>query len=124
VGSVNQGLCSDAGDMLHWGKAPGRAKILALWTPSSWKAPPYHDLLNEQPALHAKPCPIDPRRRCSAGCGIPRLLLSPIRAALHKTTRSPPNPHPSGPHDLCWAALPCLTSPCSKGTQETPRGQK
>jgi hypothetical protein len=48
VSCVNQGPCWDAGDMLGWGKEPGRAKTLAPWTPSSWKASPRNDLLKEQ----------------------------------------------------------------------------
>jgi hypothetical protein len=47
LSSVNQGLCWGAGDTLGWGKTQGRAETSALWTPSSWKASPHHNIVKE-----------------------------------------------------------------------------
>jgi hypothetical protein len=55
MSSTNQRPCWDAGDILGWGKAPERAKILAPWTPSLWKASPCHDTLKEQEGHHHGP---------------------------------------------------------------------
>jgi hypothetical protein len=43
MSSMNQETCWDAGDMLGWDKAQGRAETSAPWTPSPWKASPCHD---------------------------------------------------------------------------------
>jgi hypothetical protein len=67
---MNLEPCWDAGDILGWGKAQGRAETSALWTHSLWKASPCQDLIKEQLALHAKPCPIGWWSHCSTGCGI------------------------------------------------------
>jgi hypothetical protein len=61
------------------------------------KASPHHDLLKEQPALNAKPCPIG-------------LILSPAPQP-HKGNSTglpdlPPNSHTSGLHDLHWNHAP------------------
>jgi hypothetical protein len=60
MSSVNQGLSWEAGDTLGWGKAQGRAKTSALWTPSSWKPSPCHDLLKEQPSSECQAPPHRP----------------------------------------------------------------
>jgi hypothetical protein len=52
VSTRNQGPCWDAGDTFGWGKAPGRAKTSAPWTPTPWKASPCHDTLKEQAVHH------------------------------------------------------------------------
>jgi hypothetical protein len=53
VSSGNQGSCWDAGDMLGWGKALGRAEPLAPWTPSPWKVSPHHE--GRLPPVHCLP---------------------------------------------------------------------
>jgi hypothetical protein len=45
--SMIQRLWGEAGDMLDWGKTPGRAETSAPWTPSSWEASPHHHMLKE-----------------------------------------------------------------------------
>jgi hypothetical protein len=93
VSSMNQRICWDPWNTLGWGKAPGRAETLALRTPSSWKAFPCHNLLEEQLALPAKPHPIDPWSCCFS------------------STRSSATPglHSTGLHHLCRAPAP---QPC------------
>jgi hypothetical protein len=64
---MNQGLCRDTGDMLSWGKAPGRAETSAFWTPSLWKASLHYDLLKDQLVLYTKPLPIVLQSHWSTG---------------------------------------------------------
>jgi hypothetical protein len=58
MSSVNQGFCWDTGDMLGWGKAPGRDETSALSTSISWEASLCHNLLKEQPVLYTKAFPM------------------------------------------------------------------
>jgi hypothetical protein len=66
MSSVNQGPCWDAGDMLGWGKAQGRAETSAHWTPSLWKFSQWYDTLKDQvapiPLLSDGPPPCHPAR--------------------------------------------------------------
>jgi hypothetical protein len=60
VSSGNQEPCWDAGDMIGWGKAPGRAETLAHRTPRPWKASPHHDTLKEQTKNRQAATPMPP----------------------------------------------------------------
>jgi hypothetical protein len=115
---MNQGLCWDAGDTLGWGKAQGSSETSALWIPCSWKTSPHHNLLKEQAALHAKPCPIVPWSCCSSGHGISNPLACSSALPGQCASGLPdlpqtPTPQartisaglcPSGLHDLCSKA--------------------
>jgi hypothetical protein len=119
MSSINQRLCWDAGNTLGWHKAPGRAETSALWTPSSWKPFPHHDLLKEQPGCCSpSPCPAGPPDQHSAGPpswrrakppprrpAKPTLCQSPALQAFQQAHQAstPPGPHPTGPLDHCSA---------------------
>jgi hypothetical protein len=96
MSSVNQGICLDAGDMLGWGKAPGRDETSALRTPTSWKASLCHNWLKEQPVLHVKPYPISPQSAALQAMGSPIFGPTPQPHQSH----TPPNSHPSDIYDL------------------------
>jgi hypothetical protein len=127
---MNQGLCWDTGDILDWGKAPGRAETSALWTPSSWKAPPCHDLLEEQSGtaelLRCRPGISDPWALSSVQPEPPAPKNPPLRPAGSLPDQAPKawqasNPQalhnlhstglcPSGLHRPTWSPL-CRTIP-------------
>jgi hypothetical protein len=122
------GICWDAGDTLGWGKAPGRAKSMALWTPRSWKVSPCHNLLKEQPAKSPTHRPVE-LLLCSAGLSAPqsipgpRSTLDPCPTGIPETWATPgpssmPHQDPcllghAGPQ-LCAGSLLCQ-DPCPSG---------
>jgi hypothetical protein len=107
---MNQGLCWDAGDKLDWGKAQGRVETSALWTPSSWKTSPHHDLLKEQLVLHATPLTICLQRHWSRDWQIshPWACSSALpgpRSPKHPPLRPTWSP-PDLAHKACQASDP------------------
>jgi hypothetical protein len=68
---------------------------ISILNRSSWKASPPHNLLKEQPAVHAKSCPIGPQSHCSAALGISYLWAPPgpcsTKLPPHRLTQLPPD---------------------------------
>jgi hypothetical protein len=93
VSSGNQGPCWDAGDMLVWGKAPGRTETSTHWTPSSWKASPCHNTLKEQVG-------------CCPTTGLPDLRPAGL-PGRHLLAHCPPTMLPP---TCCWHTSHCLTT--------------
>jgi hypothetical protein len=88
---LNQGPCWDAGDMLVWGKAQGRAETSALWNLSLWKASSLHNSLEEQVGNHPHAITV-----CHHIGPLPHRLLTVDMPGLHPTGPSglPPTEQP------------------------------
>jgi hypothetical protein len=115
---LTQKSCEEPGDTPDWGKAPGRAKNMALKRLRSWKASPHHDLIKEQPA-----CQILIPYVCRAaalffqalhplGCTRPHPHARPThsRVPVPQPLR-PPAPRPTPCQNTCPSAMPLDPQP-------------
>jgi hypothetical protein len=106
MSSMNQGHWWDSGDMLDWGKAPGRAETSAPWTPSLWKTSPLHYTLKGQVGHHTHA----------------NSICWPSRLPPHRPTRQLLTACPASPWDSQAASQSGFHLPPCRPTRSPPTG--